>query len=88
MTRRQRDVLAYIEDFWRKWGYSPSYRQIADNCGMKFSAAAAYYVKQLAARGFITYTKGKGRSIVPMDSALRGVGVRYNPDATPRQDKL
>jgi len=35
LTKRQRDVLDFIQTFWTRNGYTPTFQEIADGIGLK-----------------------------------------------------
>ena len=65
MTPRQRSVLDYIEDYWEKHDYGPSYRDIAEWLGISPSATFRI-VNILGKRGILHVQHGKARAIYPM----------------------
>ena len=65
MTPRQRSVLDYIETYWEKHDYGPSYRDIAEWLGISPSAIFGI-VDTLGKRGILHVQHGKARAIYPM----------------------
>jgi repressor LexA len=64
LTRKQRQVLDAIEQFVRRHGYTPSYREIAEVCGLSSPATVHQHVKSLCEKGVInTGEHGAARSI-------------------------
>jgi repressor LexA len=64
LTRKQRQVLDAIEAFVRKNGYTPSYREIAEACGLSSPATIHQHIKALCEKGVInTGEHGSARSI-------------------------
>lgn len=64
---RQRRILAAIQDWVVRHGYSPSTRQIADAVGLRSSSAVSKHLKSLEERGFLRRGDGISR---PMDVRL------------------
>ncbi|WP_040837706.1 transcriptional repressor LexA [Nocardia brevicatena] len=64
---RQRRILAAIQDWVVRHGYSPSTRQIADAVGLRSSSAVSKHLKSLEERGFLRRGEGVSR---PMDVRL------------------
>ena len=59
-----RDCFAAIEAYIVKWGCSPSYDDIKNAMGIRSKGFVHRLVNDLAARGWITHTPRKKRSIV------------------------
>jgi repressor LexA len=62
-TKKQRELLIFIEQFIGNHGYSPSYREIMD--GMKYSSVAtvALHVNNLIKRGHLRKRDHSARSL-------------------------
>jgi SOS-response transcriptional repressor LexA len=65
LTRKQRQVLNFIERFWEEHDYSPSYREISDVEGTALSHTYAI-VSALTDKGFIHKERGRARAIYPI----------------------
>ncbi|MBQ7567134.1 MAG: transcriptional repressor LexA [Oscillospiraceae bacterium] len=61
-------ILAFIQDFIRENGYSPSVREIGDGVGLKSTASVHYQLAQLQRAGLLTADSGKNRTIAPPDA--------------------
>ena len=66
MTKRQRQVLDFVEKFWEMHRYSPSYREIAENQEVAVSHAF-YVVKTLFEKGFLHIDQNSASSIYPIN---------------------
>lgn len=57
MGRRSRDdeVLRFIESYWEKNGYAPSYRDICTALGFKSPATVGYYLRKMREQGLVEY---------------------------------
>jgi repressor LexA len=62
-TKKQRDLLVYIEQFIGQHGYSPSYREIMTNLGYTSVATVALHVNSLIKRGHLQKRPGAARSL-------------------------
>lgn len=61
-TDRQADVLKFIIDYRKEFGYSPTFRDIA--IGMKITVKGAYdHVELLQKKGFVICDKNRSRSL-------------------------
>jgi len=63
LTKRQREILDYVTDFQRRLGYSPSYREIADNFQLSSTATIHEHIKTLEDKGFLRTGHNEARSI-------------------------
>lgn len=62
-TKKQREMLTYIENFITEHGYSPSYREIMAGLDYTAVATVALHVKNLIARGHIRKRDHSARSL-------------------------
>jgi repressor LexA len=51
VTRKQGELLRFIEDFSERNGYSPSYREIREGLGLSSVAAVAEHIDNCVAKG-------------------------------------
>lgn len=63
LTARQREALAYIEDYISALGVSPSFSDIATGTGLSSKSGVARIVDALVERGYITRLPYRTRSI-------------------------
>lgn len=56
-------VMDYIRKFSEENGYTPSVREICKECGIKSTATAHNYIDRLHAKGYLTKTENKKRSV-------------------------
>jgi len=73
-TKKQRELLGYIEAFIKEHGYSPSYREIMSGLGYTSVATVALHVGNLIKRGHLRKRDRSARSleIVGTDLGLGG----------------
>lgn len=62
-TKKQRELLAFIENFITKHGYSPSYREIMSGCQYTSVATVALHVNSLIKRGHLIKREYSARSL-------------------------
>ena len=65
MTPRQRDVYLYVRYFWQKYGYGPSYLDIADGLGLKTKSNIQRIARRLIADKVLVRDKGNHRTLKP-----------------------
>ena len=63
LTRRQRQILDFINDFQSRAGYAPSYREIGEELGLSSPATVHEHIQALVAKGFLTNDYNRARSI-------------------------
>lgn len=74
LTRRQRDVLVFIEAYQRReGGVSPSCEEIAKGVGSKSKGRASQILRDLEFRGFIRRLKHRNRAIEVLKSPPPGI---------------
>ncbi len=56
-------VMDYIRRFSEENGYTPSVREISQECGIKSTATVHSYIARLQEKGFLTKTDNKKRSL-------------------------
>lgn len=62
-TKKQRELLTFIEQFVAEHGYGPSYREIMRGCKYNSVATVALHVNNLIARGHLTKRDKSARSL-------------------------
>src|SRR3990167_3182712 len=82
-TKKQRELLTFIEDFIAAKGYSPSYREIMH--GLKYNSVAtvALHVNNLIKRGHLQKRDRSARSLEVVKPTI----VIDGPKVTPKQLK-
>lgn len=62
-TKKQKELLTYIEKFINEHGYSPSYREIMDGCSYNSVATVSLHVNNLIKRGHLRKRDHSARSL-------------------------
>lgn len=62
-SKKQRELLEYIDDFIREHGYGPSYREIMRGLGYKSVSTVAVHIDGLITGGYIRKRDHSARSI-------------------------
>lgn len=72
LTRRQREILDYIESFIDSYGYSPSFEEIAGFFGYSSLATVHEHLTNLEQKGFLrkNYNKSRSLELVRAEGAL------------------
>lgn len=73
-TKKQQQLLTYIDSFIREHGYSPSYREIMTGLNYNSVATVALHVNNLIKRGHLRKRENSARSleVVGSDSMREG----------------
>lgn len=70
LTKRQRSVLEFIDEYAREHGYPPSVRDICAGLGLSSSATVHNHLRTLERKGYLTRDPSRPRAIeVHFDSA-------------------
>lgn len=62
-TKKQRELLQFIETFLHEQGYGPSYREVMRGMGYKSVSTVAVHIDGLIARGLLSKTQHSARSL-------------------------
>jgi SOS-response transcriptional repressor LexA len=74
-TKKQKELLTYIESFIREHGYSPSYREIMNGLNYNSVATVALHVNNLIKRGHLRKRDHSARSLEVVGSSAMREGV-------------
>lgn len=84
-TKKQKELLNYIDSFIQGNGYGPSYREIMKSLGYKSVSTVAVHVDGLMAKGYLRKRDKSARSIEVITTHFSTAPVRKS--ATPAQEK-
>ena len=93
LTRRQRQVLDFIQSVQRSAESAPTLREIAAHFGFKSSRAAADHLDALKRKGFLESEPGKARSLritsplVKLRNRIVDIPIYGSIPAGPPQDR-
>jgi len=63
LTRRQREILSYLQEYIVERGYAPSFEEIAARFGFQSLATVHEHLSNLERKGYITRQYNESRSI-------------------------
>lgn len=63
LTKRQREVLTYVETFIRDHGYAPALDEIGSDLGLSSLATVSKHLQNLQEKGYVTHQENRPRSI-------------------------
>lgn len=69
-SKKQRELLNFIDTFIKENGYSPSYREIMRALDYKSVSTVAVHVDGLIARGYLRKTDNSARSLEVLASGV------------------
>ena len=77
LTKKQRAILDFVEDFAADHGYAPSFEEIADRFGYTSLATVHEHLENLRAKGYIrkAYNESRSIEVVPTEMRLTAVPV-------------
>ena len=70
MTPRQRDVYLYVRLFWQRYGYGPSYLDIAYGLNLKSKNNIGRIIRRLTSLGVLEREKWSKRTTKPFGVKL------------------
>jgi SOS-response transcriptional repressor LexA len=62
-TKKQQELLQFVDDFIKAHGYGPSYREIMRSLGYKSVSTVAIHIDQLIVKGYLEKTDNSARSL-------------------------
>ncbi len=84
-TRRQRELLSFVDGFIQGHGYGPSYREIMRALGYKSVSTVAIHIDGLINKGYLRKRDNSARSLEVITVRLDSSPVKKGP--TPAQEK-
>ena len=85
-TKKQRELLSFIESFIDEHGYSPSYREIRDGCSYTSVATVALHVNNLIDRGHLRKRDNAARSLEVVSDQEKPAKLQTN-EVKPGEEK-
>lgn len=84
-SKRQRELLNFVDSFIQGHGYGPSYREIMRVLGYKSVSTVAIHIDGLITKGYLRKRDNSARSLEVLTTHLDDAPVRKA--ATPAQEK-
>jgi repressor LexA len=75
-TKKQRELLQFVDEFIKEHGYGPSYREVMNGLGYKSVSTVAVHIDGLITKGYLRKRDNSARS-------LEVVSSDYKPGAGP-----
>lgn len=73
-TKRQKELLEYVDRFITEHGYGPSYREIMNAIGYKSVSTVAIHVDGLIAKGYLRKRDNSARSLEVITTTMTTAG--------------
>ncbi|MGV9002183.1 MAG: LexA family protein [Candidatus Saccharimonadaceae bacterium] len=75
-TKKQKELLSFVDSFIKEHGYGPSYREVMNGLGYKSVSTVAVHIDGLISKGYLHKRDNSARS-------LEVVSSDYKPGAGP-----
>ncbi len=73
-TKRQKELLEYVDRFITEHGYGPSYREIMNAIGYKSVSTVAIHIDGLIAKGYLRKRDNSARSLEVVTTTMTADG--------------
>ena len=67
-TKRQKELLMYVDAFIKEHGYGPSYREVMNGLGYKSVSTVAIHIDGLISKGYLRKRDNSARSLEVVSS--------------------
>ena len=84
-SKKQRELLNFVDAFIQGHGYGPSYREVMRALGYKSVSTVAVHIDGLIAKGYVRKRDHSARSLEVVTTHLDDAPIRKGP--TPAQEK-
>lgn len=83
MTKRQLDLLVFVQNHIAEHGYSPSWQEIATGIGLSAKSRVHHLITALGERGLCRHLPGRRRSLILTEQG-HVVALRFAKRSVPR----
>jgi SOS-response transcriptional repressor LexA len=80
-TKRQKELLNFVDSFIQGHGYGPSYREIMRALGYKSVSTVAIHIDGLITKGYLKKRDNSARSLEVVTAKFDGDVVKKSPTA-------
>jgi repressor LexA len=77
-SKKQQELLNYIDGFIKGHGYGPSYREVMRALNYKSVSTVAIHINELIAKGYLIKRERSARSLEVVDGAKTESSVKNN----------
>jgi len=85
-TKRQKELLDYVDSFIQEHGYGPSYREVMNALGYKSVSTVAIHINGLITKGYLRKRDNSARSLEVVSTQFKG-GDHVEKGPTAAQEK-
>lgn len=75
LTPRNREVLAWIQEFWQKNQFFPTYRDIQHGLGYRSVSSVQNHIRRLKQAGLVVSDPDKARTLRLVNQDLKGIPI-------------
>lgn len=86
-TKRQKELLDYVDRFIKEHGYGPSYREVMNALGYKSVSTVAVHINGLISKGYLHKRDNSARSLEVVSSEYKGGDIAKTSGATAAREK-
>ncbi len=80
-TKKQKELLEFVDSFIQEHGYGPSYREIMNGMGYKSVSTVAIHIDGLITKGFLRKRDNSARSLEVVTTQLTAPATSKAPSA-------
>lgn len=84
-TKRQKELLDFVDGFIKQYGYGPSYREIMNALGYKSVSTVAIHVDGLISKGYLRKRDNSARSLEVVSTT--GLNAPAQQAVSPAKEK-
>lgn len=85
-TKRQQELLSYVDGFIKEHGYGPSYREVMNGLGYKSVSTVAVHIDGLISKGYLRKRDNSARSLEVVSSEYKpGSGPSMSTSGTAKE---
>lgn len=88
-TKKQKELLAFVDAFIKEHGYGPSYREVMNGMGYKSVSTVAVHIDGLISKGYLRKRDNSARSLEVVSSEYKpGSGPSVSAGGTAKEKWL
>ena len=86
-TKRQKELLDFVDSFIQEYGYGPSYREVMSALGYKSVSTVAIHINGLIAKGYLRKRDNSARSLEVVSTNYKEGALASSKAPTAAQEK-
>lgn len=80
-TKKQKELLSFVDEFIKEHGYGPSYREVMNGLGYKSVSTVAVHIDGLISKGYLRKRDNSARSLEVVTSEYKTSGPTKTVDS-------